>query len=159
MAQRPLAHQHRWWRHERGVRARLQPHSRRRAPDSRYVDVASRERIGLVGDERRRRSHVRHHLHEGRGMTSGWILPDLSEPTTAPFWEGAARGELLVQACGECAKWRVPPRPLCPYCPSPKGTGGAATRGGGGWACGGAHPPLLSAVCPFAPCKPHIVVV
>ena len=33
-------------------------------------------------------------------MESGFLLPDLSEPTAAEFWAGTARGELLVQACG-----------------------------------------------------------
>jgi uncharacterized protein len=34
------------------------------------------------------------------------------------YWQGAARGELLVQACGECGKLAHPPSPLCPSCHS-----------------------------------------
>ena len=36
----------------------------------------------------------------------------------APFWEGTARGELLVQTCAACGQRRMPPRPMCPYCRS-----------------------------------------
>ena len=28
-------------------------------------------------------------------METGWLLPDLAEPTTSEFWLGCARGELL----------------------------------------------------------------
>ena len=34
------------------------------------------------------------------------------------YWQGAARGELLIQACGSCGKLAHPPSPLCPYCHS-----------------------------------------
>ncbi len=35
------------------------------------------------------------------------------------YWEGAARGELLIQACGDCGELCHPPSPLCPTCHSP----------------------------------------
>jgi uncharacterized OB-fold protein/acyl dehydratase len=34
------------------------------------------------------------------------------------FWEGAGRGELLIQRCGSCGRLRHPPRPMCPECRS-----------------------------------------
>lgn len=34
------------------------------------------------------------------------------------FWEGVARGELLIQRCAGCAVLRHPPRPMCPRCRS-----------------------------------------
>jgi len=34
------------------------------------------------------------------------------------FWEGAARGELLVQRCSSCGTLRHPPRPMCAACRS-----------------------------------------
>jgi len=37
---------------------------------------------------------------------------------TAFFWEGAARGELLIQRCASCGTLRHPPRPACPSCRS-----------------------------------------
>jgi uncharacterized OB-fold protein len=39
-------------------------------------------------------------------------------PETAHFWEGAARGELRLQRCDECAHVYFPPRPFCPACSS-----------------------------------------
>lgn len=45
------------------------------------------------------------------------ILP---RPTlhTAPYWEGAARGELLLQRCKDCGAFRHPPTPMCSSCTS-----------------------------------------
>jgi uncharacterized OB-fold protein len=34
------------------------------------------------------------------------------------FWEGAARGELLIQRCSSCGTLRHPPRPACGVCRS-----------------------------------------
>ena len=50
--------------------------------------------------------------------STGFLLPDLDDETSAPFWHGTARGELLVQACGANGAWRMPPRPMCPRCRS-----------------------------------------
>jgi uncharacterized OB-fold protein len=36
------------------------------------------------------------------------------------FWEGAAKGQLLIQRCTECGKLRHPPGPMCPSCHSLK---------------------------------------
>ncbi|HVM66280.1 MAG TPA: zinc ribbon domain-containing protein, partial [Acidimicrobiales bacterium] len=33
-----------------------------------------------------------------------------------PWWEGLARGELLVQRCERCGRLRWPPRALCGEC-------------------------------------------
>jgi len=43
--------------------------------------------------------------------------PDIN-PETAPIWEAAARGELLVGHCGDCGKYHHYPRSLCPLCHS-----------------------------------------
>lgn len=40
----------------------------------------------------------------------------LPDEVTAPFWEGCRRGELRMQRCEECARFRFPPRPMCPRC-------------------------------------------
>ena len=34
------------------------------------------------------------------------------------FWEGASRGELLIQRCSSCGALRHPPGPMCPRCRS-----------------------------------------
>ncbi len=34
------------------------------------------------------------------------------------FWAGCNRGELLMQRCAACRKFRWLPRPMCPFCNS-----------------------------------------
>lgn len=34
------------------------------------------------------------------------------------FWEGCNRGELVMQCCKECRRFRWLPRPMCPHCNS-----------------------------------------
>jgi uncharacterized OB-fold protein len=84
-------------------------------------------------------------------VESGFLLPDTDEPTAAAFWAGAARGELLVQACGACGKWRHPPRPMCPHCRSTDVTWERASGRGRVWSFVVPHPPLLPAYSPLAP--------
>jgi uncharacterized OB-fold protein len=43
--------------------------------------------------------------------------PSISQDT-AFFWEGATRGELLIQRCAICGTLRHPPRPGCAACGS-----------------------------------------
>jgi uncharacterized OB-fold protein len=90
-------------------------------------------------------------------MESGWLLPDLEEPTTAAFWEGTARGELLVQACGACGKWRMPPRPMCPACQSIEVRWEPTSGRGRVWSFCVPHPPLLPAYSEVAPYNTIIV--
>ncbi|MEQ8652706.1 MAG: zinc ribbon domain-containing protein [Kiloniellales bacterium] len=35
---------------------------------------------------------------------------------SAPFWQAAAEGKLLIQHCGACDRAVFYPRPLCPHC-------------------------------------------
>jgi len=44
--------------------------------------------------------------------------PGHGDPLTAPFWEGAARHELLLQRCGACGRHQFYPRPFCVACES-----------------------------------------
>jgi uncharacterized protein len=37
-------------------------------------------------------------------------------PETAPYWEAAKRGVLLIQRCRACDEHYFYPRPLCPHC-------------------------------------------
>jgi uncharacterized OB-fold protein len=39
-------------------------------------------------------------------------------PTSAGFWEAAARRELVLQRCSKCQAWRHYPQPMCPACQS-----------------------------------------
>ncbi len=90
-------------------------------------------------------------------MESGWLLPDLEEPTAAGFWEATARGELRVQACAGCGKWRMPPRPMCPYCRSIDATWERTSGRGRIWSFIVPHPPLLPAYAEVAPYNAIVV--
>lgn len=37
-------------------------------------------------------------------------------PLTAPFWEAAARGELVRPVCGDCGRSFFTPQVCCPFC-------------------------------------------
>lgn len=39
-------------------------------------------------------------------------------PETQHFWDGAKRGELVLQRCSACSAVYFPPRPFCPKCAS-----------------------------------------
>jgi uncharacterized OB-fold protein len=43
-------------------------------------------------------------------------LPDVDDPLTAPFFAGAARGELVVTRCSACDRYVWYPAPACPHC-------------------------------------------
>ena len=92
-------------------------------------------------------------------METGFVLPDLESEDSAEFWAGCARGELLVQACGRCGRWRFPPRPMCPHCQSLEvewvPVSGRATV----WSYVVAHPPLLPAYAQLAPYNVIVVAL
>ena len=43
-------------------------------------------------------------------------------PESVPFWEGVQAGELRLQKCGDCDRYRFPPSPVCPHCTSTEAT-------------------------------------
>jgi uncharacterized protein len=43
-------------------------------------------------------------------------LPDVDDPLTAPFFAGAARGELVVPQCDGCGRYVWYPAEQCPDC-------------------------------------------
>ncbi len=90
-------------------------------------------------------------------MTDLFLLPDPGEETSAGFWAGCERGELVVQACGSCGKWRHPPRPMCPHCRSIEVTWVPTSGRGRIWSYVVPHPPLLPAYSQLAPY--NVVVV
>ena len=90
-------------------------------------------------------------------METAWLLPDLRDPTTAPFWEGCARGELLVQACASCGLRRMPPRAMCPRCRSLEIRWEPTSGRGRVWSFIVPHPPLLPAFAEVAPYNAIIV--
>ncbi len=88
---------------------------------------------------------------------STWLLPDLDDETSAPFWAGTAHGELLVQTCASCGHRRMPPRPMCPVCRSLEHTWEPTSGRGTIWSFAVPHPPLLPAYAELAPY--NVVVV
>ncbi|MBM3675648.1 MAG: hypothetical protein FJW88_12050 [Actinobacteria bacterium] len=92
-------------------------------------------------------------------MESGLLLPDLDDEVAAPFWAGTARGELLVQACGACATWRMPPRPMCPRCRSLEHLWVPTDGRGTIWSYVVPHPPLLPAYAELAPYNAIVVAL
>ncbi len=90
-------------------------------------------------------------------MTAEWLLPDLDDPDSAPFWEGTAAGELRVQVCVHCGQRRMPPRPMCFRCRSLEARWERLSGRGRIWSFVIAHPPLLPAYEAHAPY--NVVVV
>ncbi|MDY6862787.1 MAG: Zn-ribbon domain-containing OB-fold protein [Thermodesulfobacteriota bacterium] len=42
----------------------------------------------------------------------------IPDEDTREFWEGCKRGELLIQRCNRCERYRFQPRAICPDCMS-----------------------------------------
>jgi hypothetical protein len=47
------------------------------------------------------------------------LLPKITE-TNRPYWDGCAGGELRLQTCAACGRFRFPDAPVCPNCLSPR---------------------------------------
>jgi len=84
-------------------------------------------------------------------MEHSLILPDPEDEDAKPFWEGTARGELLVQKCSACGSMRIPPRPMCPDCRSLANEWVRLSGKGRVWSFVVPHPPLLPAYAELAP--------
>ncbi|MGW7792547.1 Zn-ribbon domain-containing OB-fold protein [Streptomyces tricolor] len=85
------------------------------------------------------------------------MLSPVTDSDGAPFWEYAARGELRVQACADCAELRFPPRPCCPHCQSFASEWRPVSGRGRVWSYVVPHPPLLPGYAELAPY--NVVVV
>jgi len=73
-----------------------------------------------------------------------------------PFYEGATRGELLIQRCAACGRHRHPPQIRCPICHSDEVAWTASSGTGTVWSFVVAHPPLPG---PFLTLAPVTVVL
>jgi hypothetical protein len=80
----------------------------------------------------------------------------LPDDASAPFWEAAARHELVVQQCARCSALTHPPRSMCPACGSFERTFSNVSGKGRVWSWVVAHPPVLPA---FQDRAPYNVVV
>lgn len=47
---------------------------------------------------------------------SDFPLPDTTWPVARPFWEAAARGELVIPRCAACGRYAWYPPEACPAC-------------------------------------------
>jgi uncharacterized protein len=92
-------------------------------------------------------------------IETGFLLPDLTEPTAAGFWAGTARGELRVQACAACGSRRMPPRPMCPVCRATDVRWEPTSGRGTVWSFIVPHPPLLPAYSQLAPYNVIVVAL
>ncbi|GHG81058.1 Zn-ribbon domain-containing OB-fold protein [Streptomyces griseocarneus] len=92
-----------------------------------------------------------------RGTTDNGLLLPVPDADGRPFWEYAARGELRVQACGDCHEPRFPPRPCCPGCGSFATEWRRMSGRGHIWSYVLPHPPLLPAYAAQAPYNVVIV--
>jgi hypothetical protein len=92
-------------------------------------------------------------------MESGFLLPDVEDDDAAPFWRGAAAGQLLVQACAACGRRRIPPRPMCPACRSLSSRWEQLSGRGRIWSFAVPHPPLLPAYQELAPYNVIVVAL
>lgn len=84
-------------------------------------------------------------------MPAGFLLPDVDDENTGPFWAAAAEHRLVAQRCRGCGRRNMPPRPMCPACRGLdfdwEALGGYATI----WSFVVVHPPVLPAYAEFAP--------
>jgi uncharacterized OB-fold protein len=60
------------------------------------------------------------------------LLPDIT-PRNKPFWDGCAEGELRLQQCADCGRYRFPDAPVCPQCLSSSATWKAVSGNGTIW--------------------------
>ncbi|MFE9450718.1 Zn-ribbon domain-containing OB-fold protein [Streptomyces sp. NPDC006739] len=84
------------------------------------------------------------------------MLTPVTDADGAPFWQYAARGELRVQTCADCAEPRFPPRPCCPHCQSFASEWRLMSGRARVWSYVVPHPPLLP---DYAARAPYNVVV
>ena len=89
-------------------------------------------------------------------MFESWPLPT-TDGHDATFWEGARRGVLTMEACGDCGELRFPPRPMCPSCHSLQRLWHELSGRGRIWSFIVPHPPLFPVFNRLAPYNVVIV--
>lgn len=89
-------------------------------------------------------------------MNAAYPRPDPVAADDARYWAFVAAGELHIQRCADCSKFRHPPRPICAACGSTAGEWAPASGRGEVWAFTVIHPPTLAA---FASRTPYGAVV
>lgn len=83
-------------------------------------------------------------------VSSDRLLPQIDEDS-APFFEGARRGELRIQRCSETGRFIFPPRPISPWAPAAAPVWTTVSGRGTIWSYVVPHPPLLPQFGEIAP--------
>jgi uncharacterized OB-fold protein len=83
-------------------------------------------------------------------------IPD-PDDQSGPFWEAAARHQLVVQRCASCGRFRHPPRPMCPACRSMEAAFEPVSGRAHLWSWVVAHPPVLPAFAERVPYNVGVV--
>ncbi len=86
-------------------------------------------------------------------MTARQALAPVPTALSRPFWEGCARGELLLQRCERCGRYRYPPAARCPSCRDARVGWARASGRGLVWSVAVIHQvyhPDLEAQVPYA---------
>ena len=90
-------------------------------------------------------------------MISDWVLPDIEDSDTAPFWVAASERRLVVQKCDSCRELRFPPQPFCGRCRHATASWVPVSGRGRIWSYVIVHAPILPAYEPFLP-YPVVVI-
>ena len=83
--------------------------------------------------------------------------PDLNDAATAPYWEAAARHELMLPCCDGCGLVFFPPRERCPGCWSGELSWQPVSGGGTVWTFTEVHVAFYDDT--WAEDVPYVVVV
>lgn len=89
-------------------------------------------------------------------MSAPHPRPDPVAEEAVIFWDFVAEGELRIQRCARCGKYRHPPRPVCSECGSTEVEWALASGRGEVWAYTVIHGPTLPS---FASRVPYGAVV
>jgi uncharacterized OB-fold protein len=87
------------------------------------------------------------------------LMVPVPDEESAGFWEGTAAGQLRMQACSSCGRWRHPPRAMCPHCRSTERQWKPVSGRGTVWSFVVPHPPLLPAYAEIAPYNVIVVAL
>ncbi|MCH5675653.1 Zn-ribbon domain-containing OB-fold protein [Streptomyces gilvus] len=79
------------------------------------------------------------------------ILPIVDGADTAPFWDAAREGQLVVQSCGDCGLLRFPPGPVCSHCRSARHEWTPVSGDAVIWSFVVAHGPTLPEYAEYTP--------
>ena len=90
---------------------------------------------------------------------SEFPIPDPGFEPTRPFFEGAARGELVIPRCAQCGRFQWTPPERCRDCGGEQLAWTATSGLGSLFSFAGVHRPLLREFAPLVPFATGIVTL